>query len=148
MEIEAFFGLVGHYRQFIKGFAQIAQPLNKHLSREGASRKSEWVSLSENALEAFLALKWACMCSPVLALLTIWRTFYSKQMLLRRDWSTALPETSRWALSPSSLQQLSTNSPWKELSLDEIGVSGIEMGHHGTFSRVLVVPTLFSENWK
>ena len=33
-EIRAFLGLVGHYRQFIKGFAQIAQPLNEHLARE------------------------------------------------------------------------------------------------------------------
>ena len=40
-EIRAFLGLVGHYRWFIKGFAQIAQPLNKHLAGEGASRKSE-----------------------------------------------------------------------------------------------------------
>ena len=40
-EIRAFLGLVGHYRQFIKGFAQIAQPLNEHLAGEGASRKSE-----------------------------------------------------------------------------------------------------------
>ena len=40
-EIRAFLGLMGHYRQFIKGFAQIAQPLNEHLSGEGASRKTE-----------------------------------------------------------------------------------------------------------
>ena len=38
-EIRAFLGLVGHYRQFIKGFTQIAQPLNEHLAGEGASRK-------------------------------------------------------------------------------------------------------------
>ena len=56
-EIQAFLGLVGHYRQFIKGFAWIAQPLNEHLGGEGASRKSEWVLLSEDALEAFQALK-------------------------------------------------------------------------------------------
>ena len=36
-EIRAFLGLVGHYRYFIKGFAQIAQPLNEHLAGEGAS---------------------------------------------------------------------------------------------------------------
>ena len=41
MEIQAFLGLMGHYRQFIKGFAQTAQPLNEHLTREGASGKSE-----------------------------------------------------------------------------------------------------------
>ena len=40
-EIRAFLGLVGHYRHFIKGFAQIAQPLNEHLAGEGASRKLE-----------------------------------------------------------------------------------------------------------
>ena len=40
-EIRAFLGLVGHYRHFIKGFAQIAQPLNEHLAGEGASQKSE-----------------------------------------------------------------------------------------------------------
>ena len=40
-EIRAFLGLVGHYRQFIKGFAQIAKPLNEHLAGEGASRKLE-----------------------------------------------------------------------------------------------------------
>ena len=50
MEIQTFLGLVGHYRQFIKGFAWIAQLLNEHLAREGASRKFEWVSLSEDAL--------------------------------------------------------------------------------------------------
>ena len=64
-EIGAFLGLVGHYIQFIKGFTWIAQPLNEHLAREGASRKLEWVSLSEEALEAFEALKQACMNSPV-----------------------------------------------------------------------------------
>ena len=64
-KIRAFLGLVGHYRQFIKGFAWIAQPLNDHLAGEGASRKSEWVSLSKEALEAFQALKQACMNSRV-----------------------------------------------------------------------------------
>ena len=53
MEIRVFLGLVGHYRWFIKGFAWIAQPLNEHLAREGTSRKSEQVSLSKDALEAF-----------------------------------------------------------------------------------------------
>ena len=49
-EIRAFLGLVGHYRRFIKGFARIAQPLNEHLTGEGACRKAERVSSSEGAL--------------------------------------------------------------------------------------------------
>ena len=76
-EIRAFLGLVGHYRQFIKGFAWIAQPLNEHLAGEGASRKSERVSLSEEAIKAFKMLKQACMQSPVLAFAD-----YTKDFLL------------------------------------------------------------------
>ena len=79
-EIRAFLGLVGHYRWFIKGFAWIAQPLNEHLAREGASQKSERVSLSEGALKAFEVLKQACMQSPVLAF-----TDYTKDFLLEMD---------------------------------------------------------------
>ena len=56
-EVHAFLGLVGNYRRFINVFAHIAQPLSKHLAGEGASKKSEWVSLSEDALKAFEALK-------------------------------------------------------------------------------------------
>ena len=56
-EVHAFLGLVGHYRRFIEGFAHIVQPLNTHLTGEGASRKSEWVSFPEDALKAFDALK-------------------------------------------------------------------------------------------
>ena len=40
-EIRAFLSLIGHYRQFIKGFTRITQPLNEHLAGEGASRKLE-----------------------------------------------------------------------------------------------------------
>ena len=79
-EICAFLGLVGHYQQFIKGFTWIAQPLNKHLAGEGVSRKSEWVSLSEDTLEAFQALKQACMSTPILVF-----TDYTKDFLLKTD---------------------------------------------------------------
>ena len=67
MEFCTFLGLVGHYHWFIKGFTQIRQPLNEHLAGEGASRKSEWVLLLEDALKAFDALKQVCMSTPVLA---------------------------------------------------------------------------------
>ena len=82
MEIHAFLGLIGHYRQFVKGFTWIAQPLNEHLSGEGASRKLEWMLLSEDALEAFWALKQACMSTPILAFAD-----YTKDFLLETDTS-------------------------------------------------------------
>ena len=59
---------------------QIAKPLNKHLAGEGASRKSEWVPLSGDALDAFQALKQACMSTPVLAFVD-----YTKDFLLETD---------------------------------------------------------------
>ena len=80
MEICAFLGFVGHYWGFIKGFAQITQPLNKHLDGEGAIRKTEWVSLSEDAMGAFQALKQACMSAPILTFAD-----YTKDFLLETD---------------------------------------------------------------
>ena len=56
--------------------------LNEQLAEEGASRKTEWVSLSEDALEAFWALKQACMSAPILAF-----TDYTKDFLLKTDTS-------------------------------------------------------------
>ena len=52
------------------------------MAGEGASRKLEGVSLSEEALEAFKALKQACMSSPVLAFAD-----YTKDFLLETDTS-------------------------------------------------------------
>ena len=72
--------IVGHYRQFIKGSTWITHPLKEHLTREGASRKSEQVSLSKDVLEAFQALKQACMSSPILAFAN-----YTKDFLLKTD---------------------------------------------------------------
>ena len=63
-EVCTFLGLVGHYRRFIKGFACITQPLSEYLAREGASKKSEWVSLTEEAMKAFETLKQVCMTAP------------------------------------------------------------------------------------
>ena len=77
MEIQAFLSLMGHYWQFIKGFTCIAQPLNGLLSGEGASRKLEKVSLPEDALKVFNALKQVCMSTPILAFAN-----YTKEFLL------------------------------------------------------------------
>ena len=71
---------MGHHLQFIKGFVWITQPLNEHLAGEEASRKSEWVSLLEDALGAFQALKQACMSTSLLVFAD-----YSKEFLLETD---------------------------------------------------------------
>ena len=74
-EVHAFLGLVGHYRRFIKGFTCIAQLLNDHLTKGGASRMSEHVLLSKYALKAFEALKQAYMTAPILAFVDYSRPF-------------------------------------------------------------------------
>ena len=91
-EIRAFLGLVGHYRGFIKGFAQIAQLLNEHLAGEGASRKSEWVLLSNDTLEAFQALKQAYMNSPVLAFADFMKDFLLKMDASREGLGAVLSQ--------------------------------------------------------
>ena len=53
---------------------------SEYLAGEGANRKTEWVSLSKDALEAFQALKQVCMNSPVLAFAD-----YMKDFLLETD---------------------------------------------------------------
>ena len=80
IEFQVFLSLIGHYQQFIKGFVHITQPLNGLLSGQGASRKLERVSLPEDALRAFDALKWACMSASVLAFAD-----YTKEFLLETD---------------------------------------------------------------
>ena len=80
MEIQAFLSLVGHYWQFIKGFAHTTQPLNGLLSGEGASRKLEKLLLLEHALKAFVTLKQACMSTPILAFAN-----YTTEFLLGTD---------------------------------------------------------------
>ena len=76
MQVGAFLSLVGHYRGFIKGFVHIAQPLSKYLTGEGASRKLEQVSLTEEAMKAFKVLKQACMTAPVLAFADYTKPFF------------------------------------------------------------------------
>ena len=56
-KVHSFLGLVGHYCRVIKGFSCITQPLSEYLTREGASRTSEQVSLTKEAMRNFEALK-------------------------------------------------------------------------------------------
>ena len=64
---EVFWGLVGHYRCFIKDFAKIAAPLYDLTSGENKDKKSEHVNLSPEAWEAFAHLKANCLQAPILA---------------------------------------------------------------------------------
>ena len=135
MEICTFLGLVGHYWQFIKGFAWIAQPLNEHLAGEGASRKSEWVSLSEGALEAFQALKQACMSTPILAF-----TDYTKDFLLKTD-------TSKEGLG-AVLSQKQADGQYHPIAYGSWALTTQEKNYHSTKPKFLALKWAIMEHFK
>ena len=66
-KVKSFVGLVGHYRCFIKGFANIAAPLYDLTSAENEDKKSEHLDLPQEAREAFDCFKAACLQAPILA---------------------------------------------------------------------------------
>ena len=66
--------------RFIKGFACITQPFSECLAREGAGKKSEWVSLMKDAMMAFEALKQTCITASILVFAD-----YTKSFLLDTD---------------------------------------------------------------
>ena len=78
-KLKSFIGLVGHYRHFIKGFANIAAPLYDP-SRGNKDKKSEHLDLPPEAREAFNCLKAACLQTPILSFPN-----FSKPFLLEMD---------------------------------------------------------------
>ena len=79
-KVKSFVGLVGYYRHFIKGFANIAAPLYDLTSGENKDKKSEHLALPQEAREAFDRLKAACLQAPILAFLD-----FGKPFLLETD---------------------------------------------------------------
>ncbi|GJS32512.1 retrotransposon-related protein [Tanacetum coccineum] len=67
-QLRGFLGLTGYYKKFIKNYAWISKPLT-NLLKMGAF---VW---SQEAQEAFLALKQTMILTPVLALLNFQKTF-------------------------------------------------------------------------
>ena len=79
-KVKSFVGLVGHYRHFIKGFANITAPLYNLTSGENKDKKSEHLDLPLKAREAFDCLKAACLQAPILD--------FGKPFLLETDASS------------------------------------------------------------
>ena len=126
MEIQAFLSLMGHYQQFIKGFAHIAQLLNGLLLGEGASRKSEWVSLLEDAMRAFNALKQVCMSIPILTFAD-----YTKEFLLETN-------ASKEGLV-AVLSQKETDGQYHPVTYGSQALMAHEKNYHSTKLEFLVL---------
>ena len=109
--------------------------MNEHLAREGASRKSEWVSLSKDALEAFQALKQACMSSPILAF-----GDYTKDFLLKTD---ASKEELGVVLS-----QKQAEGHYHPVAYGSRALTSHEKNYHSTKLEFLVLKWAITEHFK
>ena len=105
------------------------------------------MSLSEEALEAFEALKQACMSSPVLAFAD-----YTKDFLLETDASKeglgavlSQKQEDGW-FHPVAYGSWVLTTHEKNYHSTKLRVSGVKMGHYGTFQKISAVPALPGEN--
>ena len=114
---------------------QITQLLDEHLVGEGASRKSEWVSLSEDALGAFHALKQACMSAPVLAFAD-----YTKEFLLETD-------TSKEGVG-AVLSQKKADGWYHPVAYGSQALTAHEKNYHSTKLEFLALKWAITEHFK
>ena len=66
-DVRSFLGFMNHYRRFIKGYANVARPLNILVSGENANRKKALIEWTDECQTAFDKLKELCTSAPVLA---------------------------------------------------------------------------------
>ena len=126
---------MGHHWWFIKGFECIAQLLNGLLSGEGASKKSEQVSLLKNALGAFDALKQACMSTSVLAFAD-----YIKELLLET-------EASKEGLG-AVLSQKQVDGQYHLVTCGSQALTAHEKNYHSTKIEFLVLKWVVMQHFK
>ena len=96
--------------------------------------KSKWVLLSNDALEAFQALKQACMNSPVLAFADYMKDFLLKMDASKEGLGAVLSQKQvdgQFHLVAYGSQALTAHE--KNYHSTKLRVSGFEMGHHGAF---------------
>ena len=113
----------------------IAQPLNRLLSEEGASRKSEWMSLPKDVLRAFDTLKQVCMSAPVLAFVN-----YTKEFLLETD-------ASKEGLG-AVLSQKQADGRYHPVTYGSQALMAHEKHYHSTKLEFLVLKWAVTEHFK
>ena len=109
--------------------------MNEHLAEEGASRKSEWVLLSEDALEAFQALKQACMNTPILGFAD-----YTKDFLLKTD-------TSKEGLG-EILSQKQADGQYRPVTNGSQALTTHKKNYHSTKLEFLALKWAITEHFK
>ena len=105
------------------------------MAGEGASQKSEQVSLSDKALKAFEELKQACMWSPVLAFAD-----YTKDFLLKTD-------ASKEGLG-AVLSQKQEDGRFHPVAYGSWALTTHEKNYHSTKLEFLVLKWAITEHFK
>ena len=135
MEVCTFLGLVGQDRRFIKGFACITQPHSEYLTREGACRKSEWVSLTKETMKAFEVLKWVCMMVPILVFAD-----YTKPFLLdTNSYKDGLG---------AALSQKQADRQYHSMAYGSWSLTPHEKNYHSTILEFLALKWAVMEHFK
>ena len=147
-EIWTFLGFVGHYQQFIKGLAHMAQSLHENLSREGAGMKKEQVTLASNAQVAFEMLKKACLEAPMLAFAN-----FDKPFLLETDASKIRLGVVLLQKQPDGWYHPVTYASWS-LTVHEHNyhstkrVLGLKVANCWALPGIPALETICCENWQ
>ena len=137
----AFLGLVGHYTKFIKGFTCIAQPLNEHLTGEGARRKSEWVSLSGMPWRHLRHWNKCAWQLQFWLLLIIPSHFCWRQMHPKTGWGQYCPRSRQMDDTIQLPMQQSPHAPQEKLTFNKVWVFSTEVGCNGTCQGVPALST-------
>ena len=66
-DVRSFLGFTNHYRRFIKGYANVARPLNLLVSGDNTNHKRALIKWTEECQIAFDKLKELCTNTPILA---------------------------------------------------------------------------------
>ena len=131
-QVHAFCGLVGHYRRFIKGFANIAHPLYDVLGKEV---KMGPVDLPPKAQEAMAILKGKVQSAPVLVF-----PDFKKPFLLEMDASKEGLEV--------VLSQKQSNGWYHPIAFGSCSLTLVEMNYHNSKLEFLTLKWSVMEHFK
>ena len=133
--IRQFLGATGYFRRFIKGYANIAKPLNNLLSGVNSKLKSCFVRLPLAAVVAFQELKLKCMTAPVLAFAD-----FHKPFLLETD-------TSGDGLG-TALSQKQEDGCYHLVAYASQGLKGGELRYHSSKLEFLALKWAITEQFR
>ena len=134
-EVRHFLGMTGFFRRFIKNYARITKPLNDILEGEASKLKSEAITLTPDALDAFKKLKMCCMTAPVLAFAD-----FEKEFQLETD-------TSSEGLG-AVLSQKQPDGKWHPVTFGSHELKEVEAKYHSSKLEFLALKWAITEQFR